>query len=59
MSLSSGMNAGVAGLSANSTRLAVISDNIANSNTNGYRKADVDFSALVTAMTSAPQARAS
>ena len=48
MSLSSGMNAGVAGLSANSTRLAVISDNIANSNTNGYRKADVDFSALVT-----------
>ncbi len=49
MSLSSGMNAGVAGLSVNSTRLAVISDNIANSNTNGYRKADVDFSALVTA----------
>lgn len=48
MSLSSGLNAGVAGLSANSTRLAVISDNIANSNTNGYRKADVDFSALVT-----------
>lgn len=49
MSLSSGLNAGVAGLSVNSTRLAVISDNIANSNTNGYRKADVDFSALVTA----------
>lgn len=48
MSLSSGLNAGVAGLSVNSTRLAVISDNIANSNTNGYRKADVDFSALVT-----------
>ncbi len=49
MSLSSGLNAGVAGLSANSTRLAVISDNIANSNTNGYRRADVDFSSLVTA----------
>lgn len=48
MSLSSGLNAGVAGLGVNSTRLAVISDNIANSNTNGYRKADVDFSALVT-----------
>lgn len=48
MSLTSGLNAGVAGLSANSTRMAVISDNIANSNTNGYRKADVDFSALVT-----------
>lgn len=49
MSLSSGLNAGVAGLSVNSTRLAVISDNIANSNTNGYRRADVDFSSLVTA----------
>lgn len=32
----------------NSTRLAVISDNIANSNTNGYRRSDVDFSSLVT-----------
>lgn len=49
MSLSSGLNAGVAGLSVNSTRLAVISDNIANGNTNGYRRTDVDFSSLVTA----------
>lgn len=49
MSLSSGLNAGVAGLSVNSARLAVISDNIANSNTNGYRRTDVDFSSLVTA----------
>lgn len=49
MSLSSGLNAGVAGLSVNSTRLAVISDNIANANTNGYRRTDVDFSSLVTA----------
>jgi flagellar hook protein FlgE len=48
MSLSSSLNAGVAGLSVNSTRLAVISDNIANSSTNGYRRADVDFAALVT-----------
>lgn len=48
MSLSSSLNAGIAGLSANSTRLAVISDNIANSNTNGYRRSDVDFSSLVT-----------
>jgi len=48
MSLSSGLNAGVAGLSVNSTRLAVISDNIANANTNGYRRTDVDFSSLVT-----------
>ena len=49
MSLSSGLNAGVAGLSVNASRLAVISDNIANSNTNGYRRTDVDFSSLVTA----------
>lgn len=48
MSLSSGLNAGVAGLSVNSTRLAVISDNIANSNTTGYRRSDVDFTSLVT-----------
>jgi flagellar hook protein FlgE len=48
MSLSSSLNAGVAGLSVNATRLAVISDNIANSSTAGYRRADTDFSALVT-----------
>lgn len=48
MSLSSGLNAGVAGLNVNATRLAVISDNIANSSTNGYRRSDVDFSSLVT-----------
>ncbi|MFQ5566863.1 MAG: flagellar hook-basal body complex protein, partial [Paracoccaceae bacterium] len=47
MSLSSSLNAGVAGLSVNATRLAVISDNIANSSTNGYRRADVDFASLV------------
>jgi flagellar hook protein FlgE len=47
MSLSSSLNAGVAGLSVNATRLAVISDNIANSSTNGYRRADVEFSSLM------------
>ncbi|MDT8344847.1 MAG: flagellar hook-basal body complex protein [Thermohalobaculum sp.] len=47
MSLSSSLNAGVAGLQANSTRLAVISDNIANSSTQGFRRADVDFASLV------------
>ncbi|MEM6489071.1 MAG: flagellar hook-basal body complex protein [Pseudomonadota bacterium] len=47
MTLSSSLSAGVAGLQANATRLAVISDNIANSSTPGYRRADVDFSALV------------
>jgi len=48
MSLSSSLNAGVSGLSVNSTRLAVISDNVANSSTNGYRRVETDFASLVT-----------
>ena len=47
MTLSSSLNAGIAGLQSNATRLAVISDNIANSSTKGYRRGDVDFSSLV------------
>lgn len=47
MTISSSLNAGVAGLNANATRLATISDNIANSSTYGYRRADTDFSAMV------------
>ncbi|WP_434616484.1 flagellar hook protein FlgE [Tabrizicola sp. M-4] len=46
MSISSSLNAGVAGLNANATRLATISDNIANSSTFGYRRAFADFEAL-------------
>eukprot|EP00581_Thalassiosira_minuscula_P026371 CAMPEP_0184428834 /NCGR_PEP_ID=MMETSP0738-20130409/220108_1 /TAXON_ID=385413 /ORGANISM="Thalassiosira miniscula, Strain CCMP1093" /LENGTH=40 /DNA_ID= /DNA_START= /DNA_END= /DNA_ORIENTATION= len=40
MSISSSLNAGVAGLNANATRLATISDNIANSATYGYRRVE-------------------
>lgn len=47
MSISSSLNAGVAGLNANATRLATISDNIANSSTYGYKQAESEFSALV------------
>ena len=47
MSMSSAMNAGVAGLTANSTRLATISDNIANSGTYGYKRMETDFNAFV------------
>ncbi|MEL6688638.1 MAG: flagellar hook-basal body complex protein, partial [Pseudomonadota bacterium] len=47
MTISSSLNAGVMGLSVNATRLATISDNIANSATYGYKRADVDFSSLV------------
>mgnify|MGYP001954317321 CR=1 FL=1 len=47
MTISSSLNAGVAGLSANATRLATISDNIANSATNGYKRSGADLSSLV------------
>ncbi len=47
MSISSALNAGVSGLRSNSSRLATISDNIANSSTFGYRRADVEFSSVV------------
>ncbi|MEE9328963.1 MAG: flagellar hook-basal body complex protein [Parvularculaceae bacterium] len=47
MSISSSLNAGVMGLAVNATRLATISDNIANSATNGYKRSEVDFSSMV------------
>jgi flagellar hook protein FlgE len=47
MGISSALNAGVMGLGVNATKLATISDNIANSETKGYKRADVTFSSLV------------
>lgn len=47
MTISSSLNAGVAGLAANASRLATIADNIANSATHGYKRAVADFSSLV------------
>ena len=47
MTISSSLNASVAGLSANASRLATISDNIANSSTYGYRRVETDFHSLV------------
>ncbi len=47
MTISSALSAGVAGLNANATRLATISDNIANSGTFGYKRASADFQSLV------------
>ncbi len=49
MSLYSAMRSGVSGMSAQSSRLAAISDNISNSQTVGFKRATVDFSTLVTA----------
>ncbi len=47
MTISSSLNAGVAGLSVNASRLATIADNIANSGTNGYKRAVADFHSMV------------
>jgi flagellar hook protein FlgE len=47
MTISSSLNAGVAGLAANANRLAAISDNIANSSTNGYKRVETDFHSMV------------
>lgn len=47
MSITSSLAAGVSGLNANATKLASISDNIANSATFGYKRAYTDFNALV------------
>ncbi len=47
MTISSSLNAGVTGLFSNATKLATISDNIANSETSGYKRADADFSSVV------------
>jgi flagellar hook protein FlgE len=47
MTISSSLNAGVAGLSVNASRLAAISDNIANSATFGYKRMQADFHSMV------------
>jgi len=47
MTISSSLNASVAGLAANASRLATISDNIANSATHGYSRVKTDFHSMV------------
>ncbi|MDJ1008252.1 MAG: flagellar hook-basal body complex protein [Paracoccaceae bacterium] len=47
MSISSALNAGVSGLAANASALAATSDNIANSETKGYKRVESNFSSLV------------
>ncbi len=47
MTISSSLIAGVSGLNVNASRLATISDNIANSSTFGYKRAVADFHSLV------------
>jgi flagellar hook protein FlgE len=47
MSINSAMLAGISGLSANTAALAAISDNIANVNTTGYKRSEVEFQQMV------------
>lgn len=53
MSINSAMLAGVSGLVANSSALAAISDNIANVNTVGYKRNQINFSNVVTGQAAA------
>lgn len=47
MSLYGMMRTGVSGMNAQSSKLSAVSDNIANSDTTGYKEADTQFSTLV------------
>ena len=52
MSLFGALNSGVSGLSAQSSAMSAISDNITNVSTVGYKNTQVDFQTLVTTQTS-------
>jgi flagellar hook protein FlgE len=47
MSLYGVMRTGVSGMSAQSNKLSTVSDNIANVNTSGYKRAETEFSSLI------------
>lgn len=49
MTISSSLAASVSGLAANATKLATISDNIANSSTPGFKRSVTEFTSLVVA----------
>ncbi len=46
MSLNGVMRTSVSGMSAQSTRLATVADNIANSDTHGYKRSMAEFTSL-------------
>ena len=48
MSILGALYSAVSGLTANSNPLGIISDNISNSNTVGYKEVSTNFSTLVT-----------
>jgi flagellar hook protein FlgE len=54
VSLNGLMRTGVSGMTAQSTRLSGIADNIANNDTTGYKRVSVEFSTLLTSNGSCP-----
>ena len=47
MSLYGVMRTGVSGMNAQSSRLSTVADNIANSSTNGYKRASTEFASML------------
>ncbi len=47
MSLFGMMRTGVSGMSAQANRLSTVADNIANSNTTGYKRSDTEFASML------------
>ncbi len=47
MSINGTMRTSVSGMTAQASRLSVVSENIANSDTNGYKRSDTEFSSYV------------
>lgn len=47
MSISSTMRTSVSGMNAQASRLSVVSENIANSDTTGYKRSETEFSSMV------------
>ena len=54
MSLFGALSSGVSGLTAQSSAMGALSDNITNVSTIGYKNTQVDFQTLVTTQTSTP-----
>ena len=47
MSLYGVMRTGVSGMNAQSSKLSTVADNIANSSTNGYKRASAEFASMI------------
>ncbi|NBX03137.1 MAG: hypothetical protein EBR02_03550 [Alphaproteobacteria bacterium] len=53
MTIYGALSVGIAGLQAQSSKISIISDNIANQNTVGYKSAVTDFQTLISRFSTA------